>query len=177
MSRQIPPSERIGVKYADYVAKGILLTEQAGEINIQTPDGTVTEALRKEVDRLKVELIAHLRTLPQRKAVLKSLNQAQRDALTLLLPPTEFLDGVSKLIANKLGRKEHVSPATLRWLYRVQMMRLDVLGPEVKQLTVEEWDGIVKALEAMDEVKPEAKTVKVEIKSAADIDGFAAKVF
>jgi hypothetical protein len=57
------------------------------------------------------------------------------------------------------------------------MMRLDVLGPEVKQLTVEELDGIAAALVAMDEVKPDGKTVKVEIKSAADIDGFAAKVF
>ena len=107
MSRQIPPSERIGVKYADYVAKGILLIERDGEIDIQTPDGTVTEALRREVDRLKDALIAHLRTLPQRKDTANK---------TIEAPPHRLITWVIKTLQARIAKGDMPPDGWMEWL-------------------------------------------------------------
>jgi len=76
------------------------------------------------------------------------MTQAQQDALALLLPPDALTNWLSKFIANKLSNGQPVPEAYTRWLYRVQMIRLNVFGPEVRQLTDEECNEIYEALES-----------------------------
>lgn len=64
MRRKPEPLDRIAAQYAGYVARGIVLRVRNGEIEIQTPEGTVNEMLRRQVDRDKAALIEHMRRLP-----------------------------------------------------------------------------------------------------------------
>jgi hypothetical protein len=47
MRRRPEPLDRIAVQYAGYVSRGIVLQVRNGEIEIQTPEGTVNEMLRR----------------------------------------------------------------------------------------------------------------------------------
>lgn len=63
--KALAKEERIAAQYAGYVSRGIVLKVCNDEIEIQTPDGTVTEMLRRQVERDKAALLEHLRRLPQ----------------------------------------------------------------------------------------------------------------
>lgn len=134
MSRQIPPSERIGVKYADYVAKGILLTERDGEIDIQTPDGIVTEALRKEVDRLKTVLIAHLRTLPQRK---------ETASKTIEAPPHRLITWVIKTLQARIAKNDMPPDGWMEWLEAVDKALIDSETVRIEILAATDIDSFI----------------------------------
>ena len=146
MSRQIPPAERISVKYADYVAKGILLTERDGEIEIKTPDGTVTEALRREVDRLKVELIAHLRTLPQREETMnKTITEAQSKALDIMLPSPRFAKWIQDTLVAQEVRTSRKAPQTYHeTLHTWERIRANEPPTEIAILTAEDWERFIE---------------------------------
>ena len=134
MSRQIPPSERIGVKYADYVAKGILLTERDGEIDIQTPDGTVMEALRKEVDRLKVELIAHLRTLPQRKETMSK---------TIEAPPHRLIVWCIRTLDARIAKGDMPPDGWMEWLETADKALTDSETVRIEILAATDIDSFI----------------------------------
>jgi hypothetical protein len=70
------------------------------------------------------------------------LTQAREDVLRLLLPPDELCDWLATVIAKRLNSGENVPEAYMRWLYRVQMIRLGLPGPEVISLTDEDWAAI-----------------------------------
>lgn len=63
MRRRPEPLDRIAVQYAGYVSRGIVLQVRNGEIEIQTPEGTVNEALRRQVERDKAALIKHIQAI------------------------------------------------------------------------------------------------------------------
>jgi predicted metal-dependent hydrolase len=64
MRRRQEPLDRIAAQYAGYVARGIVLQVRNGEIEISTPEGTVNEALRRQVERDKAALIEYIAKLP-----------------------------------------------------------------------------------------------------------------
>lgn len=68
--------------------------------------------------------------------------QAQQDVLRLLLPPNDLCDWLGTVIATKLNRGDSVPESYMRWLYRVQMIRLGLPGPEVMSLTDDDWAAI-----------------------------------
>lgn len=70
------------------------------------------------------------------------MNQAARDALTLLLPPPQLADWIGHVMAEKLSKGLYVPEAYQRWLYRVQMARLNMPGPEITNLDADDWDQI-----------------------------------
>ena len=63
MRRRQEPLDRIAAQYAGYVARGIVLQVRNGEIEISTPEGTVNEALRRQVERDKAALIKHIQAI------------------------------------------------------------------------------------------------------------------
>ena len=69
------------------------------------------------------------------------------NTLVLLLPPDELCTWLATVIAKRLNNGEHVPAVYMRWLYRVQMCRLGLPGPEVTGLTDEDWAAIIEALE------------------------------
>lgn len=70
------------------------------------------------------------------------MSPAATDTLALLLPPAELCNWLATVIAKRLQAGERVPEAYKRWLYRVQMTRLGMPGPEVMGLTDEEWAEI-----------------------------------
>lgn len=70
------------------------------------------------------------------------MNQAAQDTLALLLPPPQLADWIGHVIAEKLNKGLYVPETYQRWLYRVQMARLNLPRPEIISLTDEDWDQI-----------------------------------
>jgi hypothetical protein len=71
------------------------------------------------------------------------MTPAAHDALTLLLPPPALADWLGTTIAVKLSRGDKVPEAYMRWLYRVNMIRIGMPGVEVVSMTEEDWAAIV----------------------------------
>lgn len=79
------------------------------------------------------------------------MTPAAHDTLTLILPPDELCDWFSRVIADRLNNGGRVPEAYTRWLYRVQMIRLGLPGPEVVSLTDEDWATIQEEIEEVSE--------------------------
>lgn len=61
---QKPAIDRTAALYAGLVAYGIVLQVRDGEIDIQTPSGTVNPLLRRQVEANKAALIEYIAKLP-----------------------------------------------------------------------------------------------------------------
>lgn len=74
------------------------------------------------------------------------MSQLPRDAMALLLPPDALCDWLATVIAARLNNGERVPAAYTRWLYRVNMLRLNIPMPALQALTADEWNEIEQAL-------------------------------
>lgn len=82
------------------------------------------------------------------------MSPAAKDTLALLLPPPELADWLGTVIAKRLAAGERVPAAYKRWLYRVNMTRIEMPPPAVTGLTDEEWteiDTILRDAEHVDQ--------------------------
>ena len=59
-----PAIDRTAALYAGFVSHGIVLLVRDGEIDIQTPDGTVNPLLRRQVEANKAALLDYIAKLP-----------------------------------------------------------------------------------------------------------------
>ncbi len=67
-----------------------------------------------------------------------------QDTLTLLLPPDDLINWISRVVALKIERGDFVPEQHTRWLYRVQMLRLGLPRPEVLSLEDEDWEALAE---------------------------------
>ena len=106
MSRQIPPSERPAALYAEILSAGFVLNLVGDSIEIQ-PSDRVTDALRKRVAANEAALIAHLRTLPQRKEATSKTMQA---------PPHRLIVWVIKTLQARIVKNDMPPDGWMEWL-------------------------------------------------------------
>lgn len=59
-----PAIDRTAALYAGLISHGIVLLVRDGEIDIQTPSGTVNPLLRRQVEQHKAALLAYIAKLP-----------------------------------------------------------------------------------------------------------------
>ena len=104
MRRKPEPLDRIAVQYAGYVSRGIVLQVRNGEIEISTPEGTVTEMLRSEVDKNKAALIQHIESL------------AKHEPIYIEAPPHRFVKWAIAELQRKLAKGEYAVVESLTWL-------------------------------------------------------------
>lgn len=125
MRRRPEPLDRIAVQYAGYVSRGILLQVRNGEIEIQTPEGTVTEMLRSEVDKNKAALIEHL------KGLAKNMTPQQYAVIDRLIPSLRMITWIRRVMAQQVERtKVQPPPEFMEWLdvaERLRTEQIDIL--------------------------------------------------
>lgn len=125
MKRRHEPLDRIAVQYAGYVSRGILLQVRNGEIEISTPEGTVNEMLRSEVDKNKAALIEHL------KGLAKKMTPQQYAVIDRLIPSLRMITWIRRVMAQQVERtKVQPPPEFMEWLdvaERLRTEQIDIL--------------------------------------------------
>ena len=120
MRRRPEPLDRIAVQYAGYVSRGILLQVRNGEIEISTPEGTVTEMLRSEVDKNKAALIEHL------KGLAKNMTPQQYAVIDRLIPSLRMITWIRRVMAQQLERTKVQPPDEfMQWLDVAEKLRTE----------------------------------------------------
>lgn len=115
MSRQIPPSERPAALYAEILSAGFVLSLAGDSIEIQ-PSDKVTEALRRRVAANEASLLAHLRTLPQRK---------ETASRTIEAPPHRLIVWVIKTLQARIAKNDMPPDGWMEWLETVDKALID----------------------------------------------------
>ena len=115
MSRQIPPSERPAALYAEILSAGFVLSLAGDSIEIQ-PSDQVTESLRRRVVANEATLIAHLRTLPQRK---ETVNK------TIEAPPHRMITWLIKTLQARIAKSDMPPDGWMEWLETVDKALTD----------------------------------------------------
>ena len=145
MSRQIPSSERPAALYAEILSAGFVLSLAGETIEIQ-PSDRVTEALRKRVAANEAALIAHLRTLPQRKETAsKTITETQSKALDIMVPSERFLRWIRlKLKAQEEAEKRKAPQTFHEIIHAWERIRANEPPTEIAILTEEDWQRFIE---------------------------------
>ena len=133
MSRQIPPSERPAALYAEILSAGFVLSLADDSIEIQ-PSDKVTEALRRRVAANEVALIAHLRTLPQRK---------ESAGKTLPAPPHRFITWCLKTLQARIAKGDMPPDGWMEWLETVDKALTDSETVRIEILAATDIDSFI----------------------------------
>lgn len=133
MSKQIPPSERPAALYAEILSAGFVLSLAGETIEIQ-PDDKVTEALRKRVAANEAALIAHLRTLPQRKATASK---------TIEAPPHRLITWIIKTLHARIAKGDMPPDGWMEWLEMVDKALTDSETVRIEILAATDIDNFI----------------------------------
>jgi len=133
MSRQIPPSERPAALYAEILSAGFVLNLAGDSIEIQ-PSDKVTEALRKRVAANEAALIAHLRTLPQRK---------ETGNKTLPAPPHRMITWLIKTLQARIAKNDMPPDGWMEWLETVDKALTDSETVRIEILAATDIDSFI----------------------------------
>ena len=132
-SRQKPPAiDRIAAMYAGFISAGFTLHIVNGAIDIQ-PSDRVTEAARQQVAQHEAELIAHLRTLPQRKEASK----------TVEAPPHRLIVWVIKTLQARIAKGDMPPDGWMEWLETVDKALIDSETVRIEILAATDIDSFI----------------------------------
>ena len=133
MSRQIPPAERTATLYASFLSAGFTLHIEGDRLRIEPAD-RVTDAARQKVAANEAELIAHLRTLPQRK---------EATSKTIEAPPHRLIVWVIRTLDARIAKGDMPPDGWMEWLETVDKALIDSETVRIEILAATDIDSFI----------------------------------